>query len=179
MGHGGSGTTWVAYALRGACGVDARHESMGREPGEDFGGVEVNGRLWNRVPQIRNRFPGTPVVHLVRDGRRVVRSVLSRRPDYTLSEACWGWVRKNREVAGEIPEHLRFRLEGLTSERRAFAGLARVFGAAADRDAWRDLKDRRVNETEHAVPPFAEWDRESRDTFYRYCGPMMTWMGYD
>ena len=52
----------------------------------DDGYAEVNGCLRYCVPALREAFPDTPILALVRDGRYVVRSLLARgcyrRPGY-------------------------------------------------------------------------------------------------
>lgn len=135
LAHGRSGTGWVATALRECAGLDARHEWMGTKPGPGYGGVEVNSYLRAWVPEIQARWPSALLVHLVRDGRDVVRSVMGRHPGpLSLRRRAARWAYLNRRLM-DLPH--RFRLESLTLHYHVFHRLALLFGAVdVDENRW-------------------------------------------
>jgi len=201
--HGRSGTTWVAHAINECSDISAEHESMGhtiltqydevwrdgrcvskkkREKGHD--GVEVNGNLWNEIPLIYGEFPGVPVVHLVRDGRKVVRSALSnalkRTPHRTVKQSCGTWAIRNDRMLDLVPAEFRFRLEDLVSDFKEFKTMCLIFGATkVSRAKWDAARKSIRNRTrDHVVPPFEKWSGEDQATFWRVCGPIMKYLEY-
>ncbi len=142
-GHGRSGTTWLASVLDPIVG--AVHEP---ENYEDFGGrVVVDCRLRYRRRQLERE--GYRLVHLVRDGRDVVRSTYSfydgQRP---FEEVCRGWADAVDACEG-LPT---VRLEDVTAPLNAAVV--------------------------HRMPHWAEWDSEHVDTFERVCGGQLRRHGY-
>lgn len=184
LGTGRSGTLWLAVTLSEAGGLDARHESASRWRDLDFrkmGEVEVNSYLWECCPNIRSLFGTTmPVAHLVRDGRAVVRSMLSRpREGRTLETACEEWDAKNREVAKGVSEKFRFRLEDLVSEKDEFGRLVSMFGGKPDFLTWEWLREERVNAGgDRIFPPFHVWAEKDQKVFWSVCGDLMKEYGY-
>lgn len=180
VGCGRSGTKWAATALVEVCGLDARHESMGHVIYGDYDGVESNGNFWSRVPYLMATYRDAAVVHLVRDGRLVVRSTLSRNPPLNLHGACRRWTNRNERIARDVDPDRRFRLEDLVSDFAAFRRFAAVFGVERPiRKKWESIRGKRINATRHRTPPFDSWDAAERNTFWRICGPTMARMGYD
>ena len=178
LAHGRSGTGWVATALWECAGLDARHEWMGRRPGPGYGGVEVNSYLRAWVPELRTRWPSAVLVHLVRDGRDVVRSVMSRHPgplSFRRRAARWAYL--NRRLM-DLPH--RFRLEDLTAHYHVFRQLALLLGAKdVDEGRWFRLARQRVNSTErHTFPAVLDWPPERRADFWDEAGATMTELGY-
>ena len=182
LGSGRSGTLWTADTLSACTDLDVRHESMGQTIGAGFRGVEVNGFLRNQVPDLRQRFPDATLIHLVRDGRLVVRSVMSRHPDrYAFRECCRHWAATNARLADQIPAHLRFRLEDLTTSFTWFRVLAFSLGAGRVwRRGWAKHAHRPLNATgTYAFPAPEDWTESQRRTFLAEAGAVMTRMGYD
>jgi hypothetical protein len=160
LAHGRSGTMWVASALRACTDLDARHESMGHDFGPDFGGVESNGNFWARAREIPELYPGAVVIHQVRDGRDVVRSVMTRkqRTGRTLEQACIRWVRRNEQLAADL--RYLFKLEKLLS-------------------CWDAIRGRVVNGSPaHTFPAYEDWTFQEQYLFWQICGPTMEKMGY-
>lgn len=152
---------------------------MRHELGEDYGGVESNGNFWRRSAEIQTRYPGAVVVHQVRDGRKVIRSVLSRKVDRTLEQACETWTKRNERMVRDVPDDLRFRLEDLTVDLERFELLARVFGAERiDGDTWERERVVIYNATSHTRSLFEEWPSGHREIFWSICGPTMRRFGY-
>jgi len=183
---GRSGTLWLARTLRETAGLDARHESteMCRDMTNlPMGAVEVNSFLWDCVPFIRKRWSNHVVlVHLVRDGRNVVRSMMGRyRRGRTFEGCCEEWAKRNRLLADEIPGHQRFRLEDLTSNWSEYRRLVRLVGGGRSPDAtlWEQLRKRRDNATDrHMVAPYRHWPPQFQREFKRICAKQMRRMGY-
>jgi len=140
---GRSGTAWLTQALREAAGLASRHETVEFwDSVARYGGVEVNSFLWNNAPEIRERYgEELPIVHLVRDGRKVVRSILNRpRAGRTIEYCSHMWRIRNATLRKEIPESRRFRLEDLVSDFESFAELARIFKGKPNREAWAQIR---------------------------------------
>ena len=170
---------WVAAALSLSTDLKARHESMRHDFGKDFGGVESNGNFWERAPDLRRLYPGAVVVHQVRDGRRVVRSVLSRKSNRTLEQACIRWVRRNRQMMKDIDEGLRFRLEDLTTDFKSFERLAKLLGATfINPRMWQGIRNNRVNAYPNTYPDPLDWTEAQRKIFWDICGETMVEVGY-
>ncbi len=177
--HGRSGTMWVAKALDLCTDLKARHESMKYEFGADFGGVESNGNFWQRAPELRRLYPGALVIHQVRDGRRVVRSVLSRKPKRTFEEACKRWDRRNTQMMEDVDDSLRFRLEELTTDFQCFERLAKLVGAQfVNPTMWQQIRSNRINAYRNSFPDPAEWTRGQKAMFWEACGGTMLLCGY-
>jgi len=179
IGHGRSGTKWVAAALSLSTDLKTHHESMRHELGEDFGGVEVNGRFWDKVPTIKQQFPKAETIHLVRDGRLVVRSVLSRKKFRTLEDACKRWDRRNRQLIADIEESHRFRLEDLTTDFGCFERMATLLGATyVNPKNWQQIRSERINANQNTYPDPANWSKAQREIFWSQCGDTMIHCGY-
>lgn len=177
---GRSGTKWAATALRQCCHLDARHESMRYEPGRDFGGVEVNGNLWRQTQTLRRRFPEAAIVHQVRDGRDVVRSILSCGDAMgSFERACRRWASRNLELAFHIPSADRFRLEDLTTDFLTFSTMAMLLGAeSVSWRAWDRIRGQRINSRQRRFPAYADWSPDQRAYFWQVCGELMDVLGY-
>ena len=179
---GRSGTLWLATALRVAAGLDARHESLHRwDDTLPFGDVEVNGHFWADSLLIRERIPGARLVHLVRDGRDMVRSAMSLiRPGRTFLKMCKLWALRNQHMRLMIGRNHCYRLEDLTSDYAYFAVLASYLGGQPNRSAWNEIRAVRINATEggYLWPPYERWTAADRTVFWEICGPGMDLFGY-
>ena len=180
VGMGRSGTMWVARALEQCTDLEARHESMRKKLGADFHGVESNSNFWNQLPGVRERFPEAAILHQVRDGRDVVRSVQSRKDaSWPFRRSCERWQNRNALLLREIPATHRFRLEDLTTNFDVFAAMASLAGAMkANRKLWNVIRRQRVNAFPHHFHAYGDWSAEERDTFWEVCGETMQVLGY-
>jgi len=185
LGMGRSGTMWTATALREAAGLDAVHETspdyFDIDPANLIGKVEVNSFLWNRIKWIEECFEDPRIVHLVRDGRDVVRSVLSRpKPGRTLGSVARHWNERNNFLRGIVFPSQRFRFEDLLADFSTFERLAAIFGGMAERKAWEMVRERKINARENLTAPhWTEWDRDSIDEFDMIAGKEMRAYGYE
>lgn len=181
VGH--SGTTWSARALTAATDLVARHESWRYDIGRDFGGVESNGNLWRMTARLEELFPEAGVIHQVRDGRKVVRTIMSRKAPDFFEAACRRWHGRNEKLGTDICGNRRFRLEDLTTDFKVFRAFATKLGATrVDEAAWDKIRTIKVNASSKArllsFPSWELWTSEQRTTFERVCGDMMTLTGY-
>ena len=155
------------------------------------------------VPALLHLFPGASFLHIVRDGRAVVSSMMSSgfkthwASDFTT--ACRTWVhyaRKGLEAAGTNPDRiLEVRYEDLT--RRPRSELERIFEFLGDQPSARSVEliaTKRINSSygnrkagdirtpkDPASSPKRPWDRwtaEEKDTFAEIAGNTMSELGY-
>lgn len=171
---------WLATTLRRAGAVAAHHERIGPygDLGQLNGGVEVNSHLRKRVAEIERVYPDADIIHLVRDGRDVVRSLLTRKPKTGFIGACKIWRDANDMLLDhDLP---LARIEDLSDDFDAFANLVKTFDGAPDRMAWGVLKDTKINRTgQYLCPHWSEWEGYYTDTFWEIAGEIMTECGYD
>lgn len=166
---------------------------------------EVNGILRRHVDALRDAIPGVQLLHLVRDGRDVVRSLVSRHTyggkhpvyagfhpppvdDYArrwdelseLERACWVWRSENRYMRERIAG--RARLEDIATSYVALREqVLDPLGLALDESAW-DAAARATppNRTSrHDMPPWDDWTDRQKATFREICGEEMAHYGYD
>jgi len=155
----------------------------------DDGYAEVNSYLRYCVPALRDAFPDTPVLALVRDGRFVVRSLLARgcyqRPGYPPIEppgkmspfaaCCWYWADTYRRLVEE--RVMAYPLEVLNESFASFAILCGMVGIEADHDVWLRFAGKRANVgVESDAPPV--WTFDEAETFARVAGDVQEWFGY-
>ena len=176
-GMGRSGSLWTATALRECCGVDARHESVRQI--EDIDHVEVNTKLVLSVPEdYRDIVEGLVLVHLVRDGRDVVSSVLDRHPKYGFKEACYAWAVRNSYILDLVPDDRRFQLEHLVQSGFEMDAFSHKLGGYLSIQLWEDMRERRINAGDHGYPYWREWGTMQTNAFWEICGETMDNCGY-
>ena len=185
LGTGRSGTLWVAQALKESGHLDARHEttqSCRDAPMTTFGQVEVNSFLWDCVPRIQDAWGrDVMLIHLVRDGRAVVRSMMSRlRNGRTFEGCCEEWVQRNHYLWEHVPRSRMFRLEQLTRNWSEWRRLCKLLGSNHPSfEVWDALRERRANATNrHLTVPFRKWPRPFHIKFQEICGDEMLRLGY-
>ena len=156
------------------------------------------------VPALLRLFPGASFLHLVRDGRAVVSSMMSSGFDVHwtsgFAEACRTWVhyvRKGLEAAGRTPERiLEVRHEHLVARPRS--ELKRIFAFLGEPPSERSVEfvtTKRINSSygnrdagdirkpkDPAAGPKRPWDRwtaEEKGTFAEIAGNTMSELGYE
>ena len=166
-GCGRSGTHWLANVLTHVFGP----QEVAFEPVEyqNYSGVVVDSRLRWHMDHIQ--LGSRRIVHLVRDGRDVVRSLHK-------------WYRNNHHW-----------------ERSRFLGTGRMSSGAGDTVSFEEccgewahaieiMGTRRVMrledlttpqnaQTKHTLPHYSEWDDELTEIFWDICGEHMKRMGYE
>jgi hypothetical protein len=165
---------------------------------------EVNGILRRHIAPIRKHIPKVKMIHLVRDGRNFVRSVMSRgtysgrhpvysdfRPpivdDYSerwerLSEfekTCWIWQWEN----GYMRQHLgqRARFEDITSSYYFFKKqILEPLGLDLRENAWKTQAQRPKNvSAKYNLGKWDDWTSEQKDKFAHICEKEMEHYGYE
>lgn len=164
---------------------------------------EVNSVLRRHVDALSEVFPGAKFIHLVRDGRDVVRSMMARGslgryddvargigPYLVAGEGvkwegldrferlCWYWRKENEFLRERIPRVARF--EDVLSDWRSFREqILDPIGLTMAHGQWRKEGSHVQNPTErHVMPEPEEWARSRTDTFRRICGEEMRCYGY-
>lgn len=205
---------WLAKLLNTDAALDVRHEPIKKADAANYGTLDgdeavaylkerrarmipAEGLRWGEVtsylrywmPELREAFPGVPVVGLVRDGRCTVRSMLAR-----------GVFTRGRPVRGAPAEGSRFertcaywantyglftrqrvpvfRLEGLNEDYDYFVKLCDMIGAHVPEAAWRRFAGRRIHVlVKDTGPP--QWTPEQMDTFCALAGDIQGYFGYE
>ena len=164
---------------------------------------EVNSYLRFHVEALRALW-NPRILHLVRDGRAVVRSLMNRvafasadldhtgrlgpRPDdpyanewpqmNRFSRVCWYWAATNRSLT---EHHLPIvRLEDIIGSYEAFdEQFLRPLGIHLAPGIWREqiLKPQNVGKTS-TFPAWEDWTDEQKCQFEAICGPVMSDLGY-
>lgn len=165
--------------------------------------AEVNPNLRFLAPIIKILVPECRVVHLVRDGRDVVRSVYNRRQDsrrqghysqmqppvideYTarwehlsaFEKVCWGWQYENRLL--RTCTSLRARVEDITASYGLFCDqILKPLGLFLPEPVWKKSLSMPVNATKQfSIGPWETWTPEEQRIFRMICGAEMNRYGY-
>jgi hypothetical protein len=165
---------------------------------------EVNGNLRCHSNAIRLAFPGATLLHLVRDGRDVVRSAMPRRvmtirnplslmirPEAgdpcksrwhemdRFSRICWYWQEENRRLRTSIGKTVQF--EKILSSYDYFQSqVLEPCGIRIEKMVWEAAIGTPRNTTgEFSMPRWDQWTPEQQKTFREICGEEMAQCGYD
>jgi hypothetical protein len=165
---------------------------------------EVNGALRRHIVPIRTYIPEVRMIHLVRDGKDVVRSIMSRgtysgkHPVYhdfrppkvdrfserweELSEfekTCWVWQWENQYMRQHIDQCARF--EDITSSYEFFEKqILEPLDLDLRENAWKTEAKRPQNvSSKYALGKWDQWTSEQKDQFAHICGEEMEHYGYE
>jgi hypothetical protein len=159
-GCGRSGTHWLGNIMEQVLGEGAgAHEPTNYTEISD---VVVDSRLRHHVLSM----PDHRIVHLVRDGRDVVRSLHK-------------WYDKHRLLANPDGKAVR------DTEIRRFRRCCREWSVAVDLMhgyplmRLEDLLKPGDPQTDFTLPHWSEWDENMTTMFWELCGNQMKRMGYD
>lgn len=164
---------------------------------------EVNSFLRRHIIAIQKFYPYVKLFHLVRDGRDVVRSMLSNdtmefwdentkyispnEHDVFYSKwnsmnrferLCWYWMVENEYLSTYIKEYIKF--EDLLEDYNYFdEKVLRVLGLNVTKEKWEIAKESPKNVTDHDAPKWETWDDDIKRIFWKICGGTMLRYGYD
>jgi hypothetical protein len=165
---------------------------------------EVNSVLRRHAHALGQVFPQSARLHLVRDGRDVVRSMMSRRtlspgdpvtvlvspheddpwaetwPQMNRFERlCWYWTTENRFLRRSLDHTVQ--LEAAVADYDYFAThLLAPLGLDIPRHAWIAVRERPKNVTQrYRIPHWSDWEHERKEIFEGICGEEMRENGYD
>ncbi len=164
---------------------------------------EVNSVLRRHVQAIRIEIPSAQIIHLVRDGRDVVRSMMARRT-YTFQDPistfiipqkgdpyygnwpemnrferlCWYWWSENLALAGQGDRLVR--LEDLLIDYQVLKEkILDPLAIELEAKTWQRLVDKPKNITrKHVLPHWSDWQDWQIESFNRICGDLMVRLGY-
>lgn len=164
---------------------------------------EVNGVLRCHAEAIKIAFPSAYLIHLVRDGRDVVRSSMPRRimtirnplslmihpskadPWYShwadmdrFARICWYWQEENRRLREAVGKTVQF--EKILSDYDYFHDkVLEPCHIQISRKTWEIAVTTPRNTTkEFSMPKWEYWTLEQQKTFRQICGDEMEKCGY-
>jgi hypothetical protein len=165
---------------------------------------EVNGALRRHIVPIRKYVPNVKLIHLVRDGRDVVRSVVSRgtfsgrhpvyydfRPpivdEYSkrwevlpeFEKTCWIWQWENAYMRQHITHCARF--EDITSSYDLFnKQILKPLDLDLRENVWKKEANRPQNVSlKYVLGKWDQWTSEQKEQFAHICGKEMEHYGYE
>lgn len=165
---------------------------------------EVNSLLRRHCNASRQAFPNAIFIHLIRDGRDVVRSMMSRKtmtsddpntrriypkegdpwksqwPEMTRFERlCWYWQVENCYLRNSIGDTVQ--LERLVSDYDYFReNLLDRLGLIIPRETWEEAVDVPKNVTKrYQIPSWSDWPDDKMKAFKMICEEEMRRNGYE
>lgn len=164
---------------------------------------EVNGYLRRHVKALKKTFPNATFIHLVRDGRDVVRSMYSREtmlpgavgtrmifphkndPYYgkwnTMSrfeKLCWYWTVENKYIRINIGKTVQFE-KMLTNYKYFKKNVLEPLNLDISNTIWLEAKRQPKNISKtYKLPYWTKWTFKMRQTFEQICGEEMSACGY-
>ena len=160
---------------------------------------EVTGTLRCHANAIKKTFPGVRLLHLVRDGRDVVRSHTSRRimtikNPFSLSihptdsdpwkdrwsgmdrfaRICWFWQEENRRLRTNIGKTVQF--EKILSDYEYFSEqILQPLEINISKELWKsNVSTPRNTSSDFGMPKWDKWTTEQKKTFTDICGSEMS-----
>ncbi len=164
---------------------------------------EVNSLLRRHVVALKESFPNAILIHLIRDGREVVRSMMSRNTFSTydknthgvspkhndqfinkweemdrFSRICWYWQSENAYLRENLPPAVKF--EDIILNYDLFKEkILDPCSLDIPWNTWNNLVNQPMNKTRtHALPPWKEWSIERKKIFQNICAEEMKANGY-
>jgi len=155
---------------------------------------EVTPRVHYFAADLQRRYPKARFVHLVRDPRQAVPSLMNfgyyatdagrihRRvaPDggswKQHRRAAWAWAYGHNRVRQTIPEFVRF--EDLVRDFDAMDGLAKTLGITCDRKSWERRRGEKMNASKPQHPAWEDWPPSWKRELRDMCGAEARQYGY-
>ena len=164
---------------------------------------EVNSVLRRHCNAIKTSFPTAKVLHLVRDGRDVVRSMLSRKTMTNVDQntknimpkngdqwydewgnmtrferLCWYWNIENHYLLDNIGKIIQF--ENLISSYEYFQEKLLIpLGLVIPESLWeKEINAPKNITSKYEFPHWTQWDSKRKSIFNTICGKIMKEVGY-
>lgn len=164
---------------------------------------EVNSLLRRHVKALNETFPNAVMIHLVRDGRDVVRSMVSRKTmtaqdKNTLgiyphqddpyrsnwermdrfSRICWYWQVENSFLRKNLSPSVKFE-DIIQSYDVFYEKILDPCNLIVPKKIWSEYVNSPNNKTKkYLMPPWIEWSKEQKHKFQEICGEEMIMNGY-
>lgn len=165
---------------------------------------EINPFLRRHCAALQKTFPEAKFFHLVRDGREVVRSIMTRsnfsskdpllgfiKPPLgspyrrqwekmdRFEKVCWWWQADNRYLREQIGHTLQF--EKLISDYDYFKKqLLDYLNIEVSGDIWKKYaKEPKNISPDYKFPHWSKWNKKEMDAFKEICGSEMEANGYN
>lgn len=165
---------------------------------------EVNSFLRRHCNALKTAFPKAKLLHLVRDGRDVIRSMYSRetmkpraydtrriyprendpwRDEWPrmlrFEKLCWYWMVENKYLRECIGKTIHF--EKIILEYDYFKkNVLKPLNLEISRETWEEIINKPKNATvSHKLPHWSKWDKRTKEAFERICGEEMRKSGYE
>lgn len=165
---------------------------------------EVNGVLRRHCNALKRGFPQAIFLHLIRDGRDVVRSMISRQtmtpkdlntggigpgkedrwydqwPSMDRFEKlCWYWAVENRYLRANINKTIKFE-DAISNYEYFCKNVLDNLGLKISVEEWQGAVQSPKNVTEaFLLPSWRGWDLDLSKKFERICGQEMIENGYE
>jgi len=164
---------------------------------------EINSALRFHAGALQKFFPNAKILHLVRDGREVVRSIMARKhytktgvghhslapreDDFFFCEwdrltrfekVCWLWADANKRLRENVRRYVQF--EKLISDYSYFhENIESYIEIDIGEEQWSKAVKKPENVTKaHVFPHWTEWDTSLMKSFNNICGGQMVELGY-
>ncbi len=165
---------------------------------------EINPFLGRHCDALKQLCPEAKQFHMVRDGRDVLRSLMTRKffgpnhfwttiihppqgDDYLerwksitpFEKICWLWKSDNEYLRNHIPHRINF--ETLVTDYDYFKTSLTDYLEldAIAPDIWqRDIGKRKNHSPKHSFPHFNDWNNQEKKMFEKICGEEMLKSGY-
>lgn len=164
---------------------------------------EINSVLRRHLPAIVHFFPQSSIFHLIRDGRFVIRSIMSRKtmqwydpvtklvtPDRMdimrdkwaymnrFERICWYWKSENEYIEQFTDKTVKFE-DLIGSYSYMSEHILSPMNIHIDMDTWHDAVKRPKNATrKYTFPHPDNWTDKMKHAFNRLCGPVMKKYNY-
>jgi len=165
---------------------------------------EVNGNLRRHIAPLSKLLPNITIIHLIRNGKNVIRSVMNRNtftdkksiyfkfipPEArrkklnwkhidNFEKMCWIWRWENEYMDAGTDNHVKF--EDITSSYQIFKKqLTEKIGVDISENVWKEQINLPINKNEKCnFPSYEYWTKSEKNKFQKICGKMMDKYGYE
>ena len=151
--------------------------------------IEINGYLRRHIKQLKALGIDIDFIHLVRDPKKVIRSMMSKKITILkqLQKArgvdmfglcCRIWANENKLLREDISHFVR--LEDIVSDWDIYKkDILDYAGLKQSRESWERAKNKKDNGTvQFTFPEYGNWTVDQKRTFSKVCIPEGTHYGY-